>query len=84
MQSVLDGVSLGAAHRVKGHNPAVVEGDYGLEKEVCVAAGQVLVMMHVTDWAKAQREDPVLNAVLGLPGSPKEDRPEDTLGRACC
>ena len=59
-----DGVSLGAAHRVEGHDPAVVEGDYSLEKEVCVTAGQVLVEMHVTDWAKTQREDPVLNAVL--------------------
>ena len=57
-------MSLGATHRVKGHDLAVFEGDYGLEKEVCVAVGQVLVEMHVTDWAKTQREDPVLNAVL--------------------
>ena len=64
MQSILDGVSLGATHRAEGHDPPIVEGDYGLEKEVCVAAGQVLVEMHVTDWAKTQREDPVLNAVL--------------------
>ena len=64
MQSILDGVSLGAAHRVEGHDPAVVEGDYGLEKEVCVATGQVLVEMHVTDWAIIQREDWILNAVL--------------------
>ena len=42
----------------------VVEGDHGIEKEVCVATGQVLVKMHMTDWAKTQREDPVLNAVL--------------------
>ena len=42
----------------------VVEGDYSLEKEVHVATGWVLVEMHVTDWAKTQREDPVLNAVL--------------------
>ena len=35
MPSILDGVSLGAAHRVEGHDPAVVEGDYDLEKEVC-------------------------------------------------
>ena len=27
-------------------------------------AGQVLVEMHVTDWATAQKEDPELNAVL--------------------
>ena len=42
----------------------MVEGDHNIEKEVCVAAGQVLVEMHMTDWAKAQREDPVLNTVL--------------------
>ena len=64
MQSVLDGVSLGATHRVEGHNPAVVEGDYVLDKEVHVTAGQVLVEKHMTYWAKSQREDPVLNGVL--------------------
>ena len=42
----------------------MVEGDHNLEREVCVVAGQVLVEMHVTDWATAQREDPVLDAVL--------------------
>ena len=64
MRSVLDGVTLGATHRVEGYDPAMVEGDCGVEKEVHDAAGQVLVEMHVTDWAEAQREDPVLNAVL--------------------
>ena len=64
MQSILDGVALGAAHRAEGYDPAVVEGDHGIEKEVCVATGWVLLQMHVTDWAKTQREDPVLNAVL--------------------
>ena len=64
MQSILDWVALGAAHRVEGYNPAVVEGDHGIEKVVHVATGQVLVEMHVTDWGKTQRKDPVLNAVL--------------------
>ena len=65
MQSILEyGVSLVAIYREEAHDPAVVEGDYGLEKEVCVITGWVLVEMHVTDWAKTQREDPVLNAVL--------------------
>ena len=41
MQSILDGVSLGATHRVEHHDPAVVEGDCGLEKEVHVTAGGV-------------------------------------------
>ena len=64
MQFVLDAVSLGTTHRAEGYDPAVVEGDYSLEKEVHVAAGQMLVEMLMTDWAKTQREDPVLNAVL--------------------
>ena len=42
----------------------MVEGDHSIEQEVCFATGWVLVEMHVTDWAKTQREDPVLNAVL--------------------
>ena len=64
MPSILDGVSLSATHRAEGYDPAVVEGDYSLEKEISVAAGHVLVEMHMTNWAKTQREDPVLNAVL--------------------
>ena len=64
VRSVLDGVTLGATHRVEGYDPAVVEGDCGMEKEVCVTAGQVLVEMHVTDWPEAQREYPVLSAVF--------------------
>ena len=64
MWSILDGVSLGATHRVEGHDPAVVEGNYSLEKEVHVATGWVLVEMHMTDWAETHRENPVLNAVL--------------------
>ena len=39
MQSILDGVTLGATQRVEGDDPAVVEGDHNIEKEVCVAAG---------------------------------------------
>ena len=64
MKLVLDGITLGATQRVECHDPTVVEGDYGMEKEVCVATGWVLVQMHMTDWAEAQREDLVLSAVL--------------------
>ena len=64
VQSILVGVTLGTAQRAEGDDPAVVEGDHEIEKEVCVTAGQVLVEMHVMDWAAAQREDPKLNAVL--------------------
>ena len=64
VRSILNGVTLGAAHQAEVHDPAVIKGDHGLEQEVCVATGCMLVQMHVTDWAKAQREDPVLNVVL--------------------
>ena len=64
MQFILDEVSLGATKRAQGDDPAVVEGDHDIEKEVCVTTGQVLVEMHVTNWATPQREDPELDAVL--------------------
>ena len=64
VRSILDGVTLGAAHQVEVHDPAIVEGDHGLEQEVHVAAGCALAQMHITDWTEAQTEDPVLSAVL--------------------
>ena len=42
----------------------MVEDDHNIEKEVHVTAGQVLVEMHVTNWATAQRKDPKLDAVV--------------------
>ena len=80
MQSILNGISLGAAHRVEGHDPTVVEGDSDLEEEVCVATGQVLVEMQLMDWAKTQREDPVLNAVLGWLEAQKKTDLKTLLG----
>ena len=64
MKSVLDGVTLGAIQRAERDGPAMSEGHHDIEKEVCVATRQVLVEMHVTYWATAQREDPELDAVL--------------------
>ena len=46
------------------HDPTLVEGDCQLEQEVHVATGHTLVRMHVTDWAEAQKEDPMLSTVL--------------------
>ena len=63
MQSILDGATLGATQRAEGDDPAMVEGDHENEREVHVTAEQVLVEMHVTNWAAAQREDPELDAV---------------------
>ena len=64
VRSILDRVALGTACLVEVHNPAIVESDCHLEQEVCVTAGHTMVQMHVTDWAEAQREDPVLSAIL--------------------
>ena len=64
VQSILDGVTLGTAHRTEGHDPTVVEGDHNIEREVHIAAGWVQVDVHMTNWSAAQREDPVLNTVL--------------------
>ena len=64
VRSILDGVVLGAVHQAKVHDPTVVEVDLSLEWEVHVTTGQMLIQMHVTDWAEVQREDPMLSAVL--------------------
>ena len=39
VQSILDGVILGMAHRAEGHDPTVVEGDHNIGREVCVIGG---------------------------------------------
>ena len=64
MRSILDGVAPGAAHWAEVHDLAIVEGDHNLEQDIHVAAGHMLVQMHVTDWAEAQREDPMLSTDL--------------------
>ena len=64
MQAVLDGAAMGASQRTERENPAIIENNQQLEKEVQVTAGWVLVEMHVTNWAAGQREDPELDAVL--------------------
>ena len=61
---ILDRVTLGAAHQAEVHDPTITEGDHDLEQEVHVAAGHLIVQMHITDGTEAQRADPVLSAVL--------------------
>ena len=80
VRSILDGVTLGVIHRAEGYHPAVVEGDCGMEKEVCVAAGWLLVEMHVTAWADAQREGPVLSTVLNWLEAQKKTDLQTLLG----
>ena len=64
VRSILHEVTLGTACWAKVHDPAIVEGNCCLEQEVHVATGCVLVQMHITDWAEAQKEDPMLSTVL--------------------
>ena len=64
MQAILDGATIGTSQRAEGEDPAIFDGDQQMEKEIQVTAGQVLVEMHVTNWATAQKEDPELGTVL--------------------
>ena len=80
VRSILDGITLGATHRAESHDPTIVEGDHGLEKELHVTAGQVLVQMHVTDLAEAQREDLVLTMVLAWLEAKKKTDLKTLLG----
>ena len=49
VRSILDGITLGAAHWVEVHDPTVAEGDHDLEQEVRVTTRCVLVQMHMTN-----------------------------------
>ena len=64
MKSILNRVAMGSVHQAEVHNPTMVEGDCCLEQKVHVTTSCALVQIHVTDWAKVQREDPMLGAVL--------------------
>ena len=71
---------MGTSQRVEGENPAIIKSDQQLEKEVWVTAGQVLVEMHVTNSAVAQKEDPELDAVLQWLESKKKTDLRTLLG----
>ena len=81
VKSILGGVALGTVHCAKVHYLAMVEGNQHLEQEVCFAADCPLVEKHVTNLAKAQREDPMLRTVLGLAEGMEADKFEDASGR---
>ena len=49
---------MGTSQRAERENPAIIKNDQRLEQEVRVTAGRVLVEMHITNWAAAQKEDP--------------------------
>ena len=73
VRSILDRVTLGSAHRAKVCDPAIVKGDCCLEQEVHFTTGCTLVQMHITDWAEAQKEDPMLSTVLNWLKAQKTD-----------
>ena len=60
------------AHRPEGHDPAVVEDDHNIEKEVHVTAGQLQVEMHVTNWVSSER-GPSPKCYAELVRDPEED-----------
>ena len=62
------------------HDPTIIEGNHDLEQEVHIAAGCMLVQMHETDWAEAQRKDPVLSAVLDWLEAQKKTELKTHLG----
>ena len=80
VQAVLDRAAVGTSQQEEVENPAVIENNQCLEQEVCVAAGRILVEMHVTDWARAQKEDPELDAVLQWLSSKKKADLKTLLG----
>ena len=55
---------MGTTCQAKAHEPSIVKGNHQLEQEVHVTTGSTLVQMHVMDWAKAKKEDPMVSTVL--------------------
>ena len=82
VQAILDGATVGTSQRAERENPAIIKSGQQLEREVQVATGQVLVEMHVTNWAAAQKEDPELDAVLQWLGSRKKADLRKLLGES--
>ena len=80
VQAILDGATVGASQRAEKENPAIIQSDQQLKQKVQVAAGWVLVEMHVTDWAAAQKEDLELDAILQWLGSRKKADLRTLLG----
>ena len=73
VRSIIDWVTLGPVHQAKVHDPTIVEHYHHMEQEVHAATGCVLIQMHVTDWAEAQKEDLTLSAVLNWLMAQKTD-----------
>ena len=72
MQSILDGATLGATQRAEEDDPAMVEGDHEIKKEVCVTAGCILVEMHVTKLGCSPKRRPWTRCSIALVRGQKE------------
>ena len=80
VQAILDGATIGASQRQKEKTLLSSKVTNRRKKEVRVTVGQVLVEMHVTNWATAQKEDSELDAVLQWLESKKKTDLRTLLG----
>ena len=69
MKSLLDGITVGTIGRTDTHDPAVVEADEEIHKQVWetvvqARAAHACVNLHVTDWVATQQEDPILKTMM--------------------
>ena len=80
IQAILDRATIGVSQQVERDRPAIIENEQCLEQEVRATARRMVVEMHITDWAAAQKEDPELDAVLQWLGSRKKADLRTLLG----
>ena len=69
VKSILDGVTVGTIGRADAHDPAVVDADEEIHKQIQETAVQaravhMCVNLDVTDWMAAEQEDPILKTAI--------------------
>ena len=67
MKSIMDGITMGTTERADAHDPAVAKADEEIHKpvqETLILAQAACIDLHVTDWATAQQEDPILKTMI--------------------
>ena len=85
VKSILDGVTIGTAGRANAHDLMVAEANERIHKQVEESVVQAWathmhVNLHVTDWAAAQQEDPILKIVMEWISSHKAQELKHLLG----
>ena len=63
VKALLDGAKHGTILRADVHDPRLVENDLDREEKILVQVRR-LGDLHVTDWARTQREDPSLEVIM--------------------